>query len=140
MVKQLLRTPDRLQPHGRGGPGCLLLPLERRGDLERERGWGSEAGSSWLLPPGPVGLLPTQCHHILSAPPGPETGPIQLCAVRPSFTRLPLPGPREPPFSASSLPVFSKHDDECVIPLLFSKMLREPALQAGRCQKLCKKK
>ncbi|MXQ91204.1 hypothetical protein E5288_WYG006809 [Bos mutus] len=37
--------------------------------------------------------------------------------------------------------IFSKHDDECVItPLLFSETLREPTLQAGRCQKLCKKK
>ncbi|ELK26752.1 Single-stranded DNA-binding protein 3 [Myotis davidii] len=35
--------------------------------------------------------------------------------------------------------VFSKHDDECVT-LLFSETLREPALRAGRCQKLCKKK
>ncbi|EPQ15416.1 Single-stranded DNA-binding protein 3 [Myotis brandtii] len=47
-------------------------------------------------------------------------------------------GGMEPHHMNGSL-VFSKHDDECVT-LLFSEMLREPALQAGRCQKLCKKK
>lgn len=60
--------------------------------------------------------------------------------MRSDLHKAPTPGPHDPPFLL--LPsVFSKHDDECVIPpLLFSKTLREPTLQAGRCQKLCKKK
>ena len=104
MVKQLLRTPGRLPPQGtlsvlrlvrpqfsavggprRGGQGLLLLRLERRGDVERERGQGRGVrDTGWCREVAPKSLLLAPCPPSaimgVSAQPPPHRPSPALCS------------------------------------------------------------